>query len=355
MRAAIYQGPQQIEITQVAEPICSKDGLILRVEACGLCGSDLRTFYKGTSYVPPGTIMGHEVAGVVHEVGPEVEGYKIGDRMVVGPIIPCGECHYCRRGLPHLCANEESIAGTLPGGFAEYMLITAKVLKWGSISIIPDKLSFEEASLAEPLSSVVKTQEMLNISEGEIVVVIGAGPVGCMHTELARARGASRIIQIDISPERVKAASRFGATVVVDASAEDPVKRVFEETQGRGADVVICAAPSTLAASQGVMMAASGGRVSWFAGLPSEDPFVKVDGNSVHYKDISIIGTIGFAPHHFHRALDLILSRKIDGRKYISGKVPLEKLVESIEIVHKGGAMKFIILPQLEPPPPNEQ
>jgi len=296
--------------------------------------------------VPPGTIIGHEVAGMVQEVGPDVHRFKVGDRLVVGPVIPCGECRFCRRGQQYLCENEESFAGTLPGGFAEYMLVTAKALNLGSVGLIPDSLSFLEATLVEPLASVVKTHEMLNISEGDMVAVLGAGPVGCMHTQLARLRGASWIIQTDVIPERVKNAERFGADVVADVSVEDPVERIMADTHGRGADVVICAVPSTKVAAQAIEIVSAGGQVSWFAGLPKEKPTVEVDGNIVHYKDITISGTIGFAPRHFHRALELIASKRIDPEKYITGTLPLDGVVKGIEMIKRGEALKLIILPQ---------
>jgi L-iditol 2-dehydrogenase len=345
VKAAVYRGIENIEIADVPEPVCARDGVVLRVDACAICGSDVRTYYRGTSYVQPGAIIGHEVAGTIVRVGPDVTLYAVGDRLAVGPIIPCGECSYCRRGQQYLCENEEDFGGMLPGGFAEYMHVTGKALKLGSVALIPPQLSSPEATIVEPLSSVIKAHELLDTKLGDTVVVIGAGPVGCMHVQVARLRGARKIIQTEVAAERLAVAERFGADVLVDASREDPVEWVLEETEGRGADTIICAVSSNKVGGDAVRMAGRGGRVLWFAGFPSTDPMVKVDGNLVHYRDLAIVGTIGFAPRHFQAAVELIGSRKIDPAKYVTGTIPLEKLAEGFAAVRDGKVIKLVVLP----------
>ncbi len=343
MRAAVYQGIERIEVKEVPDPVCPQDGLVIRVEACGLCGSEVRTFYQGTSYHKPGAILGHEVAGVVQEAGPEVSRYKVGDRIACGPAVPCGECYYCQRGMQNLCDNE--YPNPFPLGFAQYMAVPGQAIRCGAVTAIPEKLSFEAATLAEPLSSVTKTHIMLNTSLFDSVAVIGAGPVGCMHVQMARLRGATKIIQSEMTPARVETARAFGADVLIDASSENPVERVMQETDGRGADIVVCAAPSTKAAAEAVNMARKGGKIVWFAGLPSSDPAIHVDGNRVHYRDLIIFGTIGFTPRHFRMALELVASGKIDANKYISGTISLDEIVEGIKAVKQGRVIKLVVLP----------
>jgi L-iditol 2-dehydrogenase len=343
VKAAVYQGVERIEVKEVPDPVCAEDGLVMRVEACGLCGSEVRTFYHGTAYHKPGRILGHEVAGVVVQVGPNVPRYKVGDRLACGPVVPCGECYYCLRGRQNLCNNR--YPHPFPLGFAELMAVPSQAIQWGAVAPIPAGVSFAATTLAEPLSSTTKAHMMLNTSLFDTVVVIGAGPVGCMHVQMARLRGASKIIQTELTPARLETARQFGADVLINSSAEDPVERVLEETQGSGADIVVCAAPSTQAAGQAVSMARKGGKILWFAGLPSSDPFVRVDGNLVHYRDLIIYGTIGFTPRHFRMALGLVASGTIDPDKYISGTLPLEGIVEGIEAVRKGKVLKLVVLP----------
>lgn len=343
MKAAVYQGIEKIEIKDVPDPVCPEDGLVMRVEACGLCGSEVRTFYHGTAYHKPGRILGHEVAGVVEQVGPKVTRYKIGDRLACGPATPCGECYYCQRGMQNLCDNR--YPHPFPLGFAQRMMVPAEAIQRGSVTLIPGGLSFVAATLGEPLSSVTKAHMMVNTSLGDTVAVIGAGPVGCMHVEMARLRGAGKIIQSEMIPARIESAKRFGADVLINASVDDPVERIMAETDGQGADIVICAAPSTQAAGEATKLARKGGKIVWFAGLPSSDPMIKVDGNLVHYRDLIIYGTIGFTPRHFRMALELVASGRIDSEKYISGTLPLDKVVEGMKAIKAGGVVKLVILP----------
>ncbi len=343
MRAAVYQGIERIEVKDVPDPVCPRDGLVIRVEACGLCGSEVRTFYQGTSYHKPGAILGHEVVGVVQEVGRDAPRYQAGDRIACGPAVPCGECYYCQRGMQNLCENE--YPHPFPMGFAQYMAVPGQAIRYGAVAEIPEGLAFEAATLAEPLSSVTKTHMMLGTSLFDSVAVIGAGPVGCMHVEMARLRGATRIMQSEMTPARVETARAFGADVLIDASSENVLERVMQETNGRGADIVVCAAPSTKAAAEAVRMARKGGKIVWFAGLPSSDPTIHVDGNRVHYRDLIIYGTIGFTPRHFRMALELIASKKIDARKYISGTLSLDEIVAGIQAVKQGRVIKLVVLP----------
>lgn len=345
MKAAIYRSIEKIEICEVPKPICKNDGVVIKVEACAICGSDVRTYFKGTSYVHPNTIIGHEVVGTVEEVGSEVDGICLGERLAIGPIIPCGECFYCRRGLQHLCQFEEDFGGKYPGGFAEYMYINSKAIKLGSVSKIPKNLSFNEGTLAEPLSSVIKAHELANTKLGDTVVVIGAGPVGCMHVEMARIRGAQKIIQTEVSSKRIEMSKRFGADVIINAITEEPIARIMKETDNFGANLVICASPSVEIARDALKMVCRGGTVLLFAGFPKDKPTVEIDGNLVHYNDICVLGTIGFTPRHFHMSIELISKRIIDPKKYITGILPLEKVAEGIEKVSRGEELKLVIVP----------
>ena len=343
MKAAVYQGIEHIDIVEVPDPVCPEDGLLVRVESCGLCGSEVRTFYAGTAYHSPGRILGHEAAGTVIQVGPNATGFQVGDRLAMGPVVPCNECFYCQRGLQNLCENR--YPGHFPQAFAQLTAVPAEVIRRGCVVPIPDDLSFDGATLAEPLSSVLKAHLMINTSVGDTVVVMGAGPIGNMHVQMARLQGATKIIQTELIAERLEMARPFGADVFINASQEDAEARILAETGKRGADIVISATPSTKAAAEALKYSRKGGKVVWFGGLPSTDPMITVDGNLVHYRDLVIYGSIGFAPRHYRLALELIASRKIDPALYITGTLPLEGIVEGMETMKAGKAIKLAIRP----------
>jgi len=345
MKAAIYRGIENIKIEEVSMPKCEDKGVIIRVNACAICGSDVRTYYKGTSYVKPNTIIGHEVVGTISEKGKDVGNLEIGDRVAVGPIIPCGKCYFCQRGQQYLCLHEEDFGGMHPGGFAEYMHIIGKAITYGSVCRVPQDLSSQEATLAEPLSSVYKAHELCNTKSGDVVVVIGAGPIGCMHVEIAKIRGVKKVIQSEISDQRLKFAQNFGADVLIDSNKSNLTEKVKEETENLGADIVICAAPSTRIVEEGLQLVKRGGILLLFAGLPKDNPIVGLNGNLIHYNDINVIGTIGYSPRHFVESLDLIHRKGINPSKYITGTISLEKLTDGIERVKNGEELKLIVTP----------
>jgi len=345
MKAAVFRGNQYMEITDVPEPVCPPDGLVLRVEACGICGSDVRTYSVSPPHPTIGHVIGHEVAGVVVESGPLQTTFHLGDKVVVAPVVPCGECYYCQRGQQNLCENMAAIAGSRSGGYAQFMAVPAQAVRFGCLVPIPDGLSFAEATVAETLSSGTKAHELLNTSLGDTVVVIGAGPLGNMLVEMAHLRGAAKVIQTQRSQGRLEMARQFGADVLVSAATEEPVKRVLQETGGRGADIVLCAAPSPQAASEAVAMARKGGKVMWFAGLPPSDHTVHVDGNLVHYRDLTIYGTIAYTPRQFRLSVDLIASRKIDPAKYVTHILPLDQINEAMKEIKASRALKVVLQP----------
>jgi L-iditol 2-dehydrogenase len=345
MKAAIFRGNQQMEITEVPDPVCPDGGLVLRIEACGICGSDVRTYKQTPPHPSIGRVIGHEVAGVVVQCGSAQSTYKVGDALVLDSIIPCGQCSFCQRGQQNLCDNWAAISGSRTGGYAQLMAVPEEAVRNACCVPIPAGLSFAEATVAETLSSATKGHELLDTSLGDTVVVIGAGPLGNMLVELARLRGAAKVVQTQRSQGRLEMARQFGADMLISAATEDPVKRVLEETGGRGADIVICAAPSVQAAADAVLMACKGGKVMWFAGLPPKEPNVPVNGNVVHYRELALFGTFGYAPRHFQLSVDLVASRKIDPAKYVTHVLPLEQINEGFREAIAGRALKVVIQP----------
>jgi L-iditol 2-dehydrogenase len=233
-----------------------------------------------------------------------------------------------------------------PGAYAQYMKVPAAAVKQGSIIPLPDNVTFEQAALVEPLSCVVNGQEYLKIEKGDTVVVFGAGPIGCMHAELARARGAGKVIIAEVSAERLEMARRVHADIYLNPQQEDPVARVMKETDGFGADVAICACSAPAVNKQALELAGRRGRISYFAGLPKTSPTIEFDCNRLHYNEISLFGAFASNIRQYKEALELVAARKFDADKFITGRFPLEGLEEAIVNSQKATGLKVVTLPQ---------
>jgi L-iditol 2-dehydrogenase len=304
MKAIIVRAPMDFGLEEVPVPAVAAQGLLLRVIACGLCGSDLRTLRSGHRRVTLPWIIGHEISGEVVAVGADYEGpWQVGDRLTVGPVVYCGECDFCINGQYEFCEAYREIAQAWPGGFAEMLAIPPEALRRGTIHRVPQGLDPAYAAVSEPISSCVHAQERGQVGLGDTVVIIGSGPVGCVHTSLARARGAARIIVADVMDERLRLVEPFGPDATVNAAQVDLVAEVQRLTHGKGAEVVITATPAPIAVVQAVEMARKAGRILVFGGLPKDQSRPGVDVNTIHYNALQMIGTTTFcAAPSAHRA-----------------------------------------------------
>ncbi|MEV4804789.1 zinc-dependent dehydrogenase [Nonomuraea sp. NPDC049421] len=334
MKVARFHAPGDIRIEEAPEPVAGPGELKIRVRNCSTCGTDNKIFKFGHHHIVPPRVMGHEIAG-------EVVG--TGARVQVIAAIPCGTCGECRRGRLTVCPNQESMGYHYDGGFAEYMIVPAKVLAVDGVNAIPDGVGFAEASVAEPLACVLNGQELARVGPGDDVVVMGAGPIGCLHVRLARARGASRVFLVDVNAERLAMAAEL---VRPDAAIDtDPVEQVLKLTGGRGADVVITAAASGAAQEQAVRMAARQGRISFFGGLPKDNPIISLDSNLVHYRELTIVGANGSSPAHNAQALQLVAEGSVVVSDLITHRLPLPRVLDGIDLVSRGEAIKVTIEP----------
>jgi L-iditol 2-dehydrogenase len=244
-----------------------------------------------------------------------------------------------------MCDNLRSLGYEFHGGFAEFMVVPYAAIRAGCVNTIPDNLSFEEATVAEPLACAINAQELLNIGMGDTVVVIGAGPLGCMHAELAKIRGARKVIMVEVQEQRLELAKKFSADVLINGAKEDVGKRVFEETDGVGASVVVVAAPSAQAQAQALTLAAKQGRISFFGGLPKDNPMATINANLLHYRELCIVGAYGSKPRHNRLALALLVAGKFSTSTLIGMVVPLERIEEGIEAMAKGRVLKVVVRP----------
>ena len=344
MRVVRFHAPGDVRLEQAPEPVPGPGEVKLRVHNCSTCGTDVKIWRYGHHHIVPPRVMGHEVAGEVVESN--ADGWAVGDRVQVIAAIPCGECGECRRGRLTVCPNQESIGYHYEGGFAEYLVVPAKVLAVDGLNRIPDDVSYAEASVAEPLACVLNGQQLARVGAGDDVVVIGSGPIGCLHVRLARARGAARVVLVDLNADRLRrAADLVAPDAMIVAGEVDVVEAVLKLTDGRGADVVITAAASGAAQEQALRMVARQGRISLFGGLPKDNPVISVDANLVHYRELTLVGANGSSPAHNAEALRLIATGAVPVADLITHRLPLERTLEAFDVVARGDAIKVTIEP----------
>jgi len=346
MKAAYYLGPGRMEVREVPRPECRPGEMVLQVRACAICGTDVRIFHAGQKNVVPPAIIGHEIAGIIDEIGAGVSGYEVGQHVTLVTPVGCGRCRFCRQGVHNLCVDFRAFGYQFPGGFAQYMPVNATGVAQGNVLVIPDTTPFAEAALIEPLSCCVNGQEYLNVQLGDTVVIFGAGPIGLMHAELARSRGATRLILADPAPERLEMARARGlADCYVAADREEVVPAIMRETADFGADVVIVACSAPQAQEQALSVAAKRGRISFFAGLSRERATIAFDSNLLHYRELSVFGAFASHATQYLTAAALIATRRVDARKFITRILPLEQLPEALAGAKSGHDLKMVVDP----------
>lgn len=344
MKSAYLVGVKQFELREHAAPSAGPKDIVLDVKACGVCGSDLRRWKEGPGSEP--VVPGHEIAGVVSQVGAEVTNYKLGERIAVAPDIHCGECYYCKHAQYNLCDSLHFLGITpgYPGGFAEQVLLTDEVLRLGVVHKIPEGLSLDDASVSEPCSSVLACHDRIHTSIDDVVVVMGAGPIGCIHTAVAHARGAQVVIS-EPSDIRRKLAESFNPELIVNPFEEDLGEAVRKITGGRGADIVICANPVPATQTQAVEIVRKRGKIMLFGGLPKDNHMVSLDGNRIHYNEIEVMGTFSYHPTYHALALEALQRGIIPAEKLITAKFSLDEVDKGFNSAAGGEALKVIINP----------
>jgi L-iditol 2-dehydrogenase len=346
MRALVYEGPDHLHVRERPEPEAGADGAVVRVRACGICGTDLRIAGGGHRAYPEGTrrTPGHEIAGEVVAVGPNTSGAGVGDRVFVAPNLGCGECAACRAGRINLCARAEAFGITLDGGFAELLAVPGRALRQGNLLALPEGLDPAAASVIEPLACVLRGQRAVGLREGDRVLVCGAGPIGLLHVLCARAAGATVIVSEPHERRRVQAGT-FGAEVLLDPSADDLVEQVGEATDGDGADVVITAVPVAAVQEMAPALAAVGGRINFFGGLPRGASSITIDSNLVHYRELVLTGTTANDTDDCRRALELAAAGTIDLGRLVSARFGIERAPEAFAAAAGGTELKVVIEP----------
>jgi L-iditol 2-dehydrogenase len=343
MKAAMYYDIGDVRYEETDVPEIGPGELLIKIGKALTCGTDVKTYKRGHPILIKHTpaLFGHEYAGTIEEVGSGVRDLEVGMRVVATNSAPCGDCFFCKRDMPNLCAKLKD--NLVNGAFAEYIRVPAPVVRWNTHPI-PDSLSFRDAALTEPLACVVHGIEESNIRLGDTVVIIGAGPIGQMLIMLAKRNGASTVMVSDLAELRRNIAKKAGADIVVDPSVEDPVERVKEETSGFGADVVIEAVGIPQTWEQAVEMTRDAGTTVLFGGAASGTTF-EIDTGRFHYGQLTIKGVFHLKPRHVEQALKLLIAGDVNPDLLISHEMPLAKINEALEQMSKGETMKVAISP----------
>jgi L-iditol 2-dehydrogenase len=346
MKAMVIYEPMKYSVEEVPVPEPGPGDLLLKVHACGLCGSDLRTIRSGHHNVEFPWTLGHEICGEVADYGPQYDGpWKKGDRLSVGPNVYDPTDPYCIEGKHELSAHVREIGQQWKGGFAEYVVIPKESVEYGNLLPSPAHLQSEYAAIVEPGSSVIHAHEKASTQLGDTVLIMGAGPIGCLHVAVARASGADKVFMSDIVDERLNLAERFEPDAVINSQKEDLGERIRELTGGKGPDMVITANPAPSSQVEAVELVAKGGRVVLFGGLPHNNSKPGVDTNLVHYKNLSLIGISRFAPRHFRKSLQMLASGRIPGDKLVTHVLELDRFDEGVQLAFDGKAIKVVYKP----------
>ncbi len=340
MRAAVYYSNRDVRVEERPRPVAGPGEGVFRVEASGICGSDVMEWYR-IRKAP--IVLGHEVAGEVVEVGAGVTAFAPGDRIVATHHVPCNACRYCLAGQHPYCDTLRTTTFD-PGGFAELVRLPAVNVERGTFRL-PDGTSYEEGTFVEPLACVVRGLRIARFAPGQAVAVLGSGISGILFVRLARALGASRVIATDVSARRLEFAREAGADAAIDARDDVPA-RIREANGGRGADLVVVSTAALPAVGQSFRSADRGGTVLLFApATPGETyPLPLFD---VWNAGLTIVHSYAGPPDDMRAAIELIAGKRVDVLPMITHRLPLASTAEGFRVVAEAGdSLKVIVEPQ---------
>ncbi len=345
MKAFTYLKDKKLTLLDRERPAAKDNSVIVKILSAAICGTDLRTYRFGSDRIVAPRTIGHEACGEIQEVGKNVRGFKPGDRVMTVPAIGCGHCRWCKQGATNMCENLKTVGFDYDGTFAEYMEVPAQAISMGNLLHIDDSIPTEQVVIVEPAACCLNGQSFLNIGPEDTVFIFGAGFIGSVHAEFAMLKGAEKIILSDISDARLEIVKRVLPQVTtINTMKNDVMQFIQEFTSGRGADVIITAAPSGAAQASALAIAATRARISLFGGLPGEGAGF-LNSNTIHYKELSLFGSHASTVAQNKQVLSWISSGKIDLHKYVSASFPLEKIEDAFESLKSEKMVKVLITP----------
>ncbi len=345
MKAIEYYAPGDIRVRSVPIPQCGEDEIRAKVDACAVCGTDLKTYLHGNPRIKAPKIMGHEFTAIIETVGEKLEDFQEGRRIVMATSVSCGSCFYCSRDLNNLCLDLSPMGFSYNGGMAEYVTIPSQALKNGHVVKVPEGVKAEHAALAEPISCAVNACGNCNIKEGDTVLVTGAGPMGIINACVARHLGAAKIIVAEPNPVRLDQARAFGFDLLVNPDSQDLQQAVLDFTGRIGADVVIVAAPAKEPQEQALDLVRKRGTVCLFASLPASDSMLSLDSRKIHYNEIRVVGSSDSTPAHVTIAVEMITGGQMPVDKIATHILALDDIFQAFDLMQSGQALRVVLKP----------
>jgi L-iditol 2-dehydrogenase len=339
MKAALFEKPHSLRVIDKPLRQLREGELLVKVEACGICGTDVH-IVEGTSRSTPPVVLGHEYAGIVDDAGKVSAvspALQEGARVAVDPNIACGTCYYCRRGLIHLCRNLRALGVDIDGGMAEYCIVPAQ-----QAYVLPGDMSPEVSAFVEPLSCAIHGIDRANIRAGDVVIILGGGTIGLLMLQLAKNAGASAVIIVEPLAEKRTIASHLGAAVTIDPGAEK-IRDAILDRVPEGADVVIECVGKTATMELAVQLARRGGTVEFF-GVSPLGATIPIEPNLVYFKELTIVGSY-VNPHTFDRSIALLKSGTVDISLFVIHSFPLAGVEEALRYQKDGKTLKSIVRP----------
>ncbi len=351
MKAALYLGEKNIKVKEIEDPKINNDTVLLKINGCAICGSDIRTFNFGNKRVNTPKILGHEISGVIVDKGKNVINYEVGDRISVGADIPCNNCIYCNSNKPNNCKKNLAIGYQIEGGFAEYISLGPEVWKGGPFKRINTNIDLDLCALAEPLACCLNGYEKINKTniKNETVLIFGAGPIGIMLGLLAKnIYKARNIIFLEKNPNRISFAKSFGFENTYIYNEHNIIDIVKGCNNKNLVDIIFTACSFVETHVQSLKILEVGGQINFFGGLPYNSQNLDLDSNVLHYKEQTLTGSHGSTPKQHAFALSLIEENKIDLSNLITKQLSLEEIQQAFQLAQNGSEGKIIIKPSIK-------
>lgn len=345
MRAVVLNGPNDFAPADIERPVIGDNDMLLEMKKAAICGTDMRilagTKTKGVRYP---SVIGHEMCGVITEVGKNVEGFQVGDKVAIANVIPCGSCPACLAGRENACMNRKAIGYEFNGGFEEYVLIPEIAIKSGNVIKLPEDVSYTAGALIEPLACCIRGLKNAGTGFNDTVLIVGAGPIGLMHMQLSKISGAKQVIVSEPNEMRREVATELGADRVVDPTSENLEEIIMAATNGMGADVIVMAIGVPALVNSTLKLCKKGGTVNLFAGFAGTGECT-VEVNTIHYNEINVNGSTAYKRADYLEAADMVMSKKINLDKIATHTYKIDEFQEAYEMCKSGQGLKVIIEP----------
>jgi L-iditol 2-dehydrogenase len=340
MKSASVKEPSIISVEDTEKPVLGSGDILVQMHACGICGSDLEKVFG--QYGKPSMRLGHEPAGIILDVGSNVDGLKTGDRVFTHHHVPCYSCHYCKHGNETTC-KKYSETNLSPCGLSEEYVVPEWNVTHGGVLKLPESMTFEEAAMIEPLACCVRSWSKYNYQEGDSAAIFGVGPTGMMHVMLAHSKKFSKIFCFDVNDFRLDFAKKFNVSETINSKDENRVEKILNQTDGRGVDVAIVATSSLKALEDAIEMVRNGGAIMMF-GVPSKGAKIDLDMSKIYSKEITLVTSYAASDSDTKEALELIESSKIDVKQLVTHTYPITDSQKAFDHARTGeNAMKIII------------